>query len=254
MRLVFVIWFAAAAAAFADPSDAKKDFAAGKKAYDAGDFKKAIDLWKAGYAAKPDPIFLFNLAQAYRQAGDTENALSAYKQYLAQAPQAPNAKEVQTRIDEIEASRPEIVDEDDTVQAPTEADDGAPAEKAPLAPQKAADTPAPGRSLKLAGYVIGGAGVALVATGIAFAAQAESIQSDLQKGANAGRPWTPALTSREGSGRSAAAIADATLVIGALAVATGGVLVGVGMHQASAAKVSAWLAPSGGGVAFALTY
>ena len=42
----------------------------GRRYYDLGQFDKAIEAWQQGYDQKPDPGFLYNIAQAYRQKQD----------------------------------------------------------------------------------------------------------------------------------------------------------------------------------------
>src|SRR5262245_43807537 len=64
---------------------ARELFEQGKTSYNLGDFDKAIEQWKAGYELKADPIFLFNVAQAYRQKGDLPKAVFFYKTYLREA-------------------------------------------------------------------------------------------------------------------------------------------------------------------------
>lgn len=57
----------------------------GTTQYDLRNFKEAIELYKKGYEEAPAPFFLYNIAQAYRQLGDCNNAIFFYKRYLSQA-------------------------------------------------------------------------------------------------------------------------------------------------------------------------
>ena len=95
--------------ALADEATARKDFAAGERAYNLGEFDKAIDLFKKAYEEWPEPAFLFNVAQTYRQTGDCKQALFFYKRFLAlkqndtKKPIRPELKsEVEKRIVELE--------------------------------------------------------------------------------------------------------------------------------------------------------
>ena len=72
------------AAAPPDPAiaEAVAHFQAGRKAYNLGDFAHAAIEYKAAYDAKPDPAFLYNIAQAYRLADNPDQALVYYRSYL----------------------------------------------------------------------------------------------------------------------------------------------------------------------------
>src|SRR5262249_10894361 len=68
---------------------ARRAFEDGKKAYNIGDFDRAIELWKQAYEYRDDPIFLYNIAQAYRQKGDAQKAIFFYRAYTRESPRAP---------------------------------------------------------------------------------------------------------------------------------------------------------------------
>jgi tetratricopeptide (TPR) repeat protein len=89
-----------ASPAAADPpeSDAKRLYEAGTKAYDLGNYDKAIADYKAAYEAKNEPAFLYNLGQCYRLKNDVAQALFFYRAYLRRQPNAPNRAEVEKRI------------------------------------------------------------------------------------------------------------------------------------------------------------
>ena len=78
--LTVALW---SATAFADEASARKKYDAGERAYNLGEFHKAVELFKEAYADWPEPAFLFNIAQTYRQAGDCKQALFFYKRFLA---------------------------------------------------------------------------------------------------------------------------------------------------------------------------
>src|SRR4051812_36799474 len=91
----------AAAPAQAQAQDAEKArqlFQQGSKYYDLGQFDKAIEAWQQGYDQKPDPGFLYNIAQAYRQKQDAPKAIFFYKGYLRNSPKAHNRAEVEQKI------------------------------------------------------------------------------------------------------------------------------------------------------------
>lgn len=106
-----------AGAAIAKPKVSDKDAAAkaayeeATKAYNLGKFDKAIEAYERAYDLKPDPVFLFNIAQSHNKAGRPEKALEYYRRYLNDAPTAPNHGEVTEIVAELEkqiAPKPQI--------------------------------------------------------------------------------------------------------------------------------------------------
>ena len=92
-----------AVAQTASPEEtARQHHERGTMHYNLGQFEDAIAEYRKGYEQKPDPIFLFNIAQTYRQLGAHEKALFFYQRYFSSAPDAPNRAEVQARIAELE--------------------------------------------------------------------------------------------------------------------------------------------------------
>ncbi|MBX3154945.1 MAG: tetratricopeptide repeat protein [Deltaproteobacteria bacterium] len=101
--LAWLASVATARAALAQPAPADKTlpvdvrrvealFDEGTKHYDVGEYAKAIDAFRKAYALMPDPSFLFNLGQAYRQMRNCRDARAAYKAYLRNAPDDNRAK------------------------------------------------------------------------------------------------------------------------------------------------------------------
>ncbi len=68
--------------------------------FKAGDYDSSIAAYWAAYALKPQPIIVFNAAQAYRKAGRWAEAVTLYERYLRQEPNAPLLSEVQAYIAE----------------------------------------------------------------------------------------------------------------------------------------------------------
>ena len=108
-RLMIAAALCSSIPAFADEATARKSFEAGERAYNLGEFSKAVELFKKAYEEWPEPAFLFNMAQTYRQQGDCKQALFFYKRFLAlklndtKKPIKPELKkEVDSRIVELE--------------------------------------------------------------------------------------------------------------------------------------------------------
>ena len=78
--------------------EAHHHFDEGTKLFNLGEFVGAIVEYKAAYKARPDPVFLYNIAQAYRQSNDLAQAVFFYCSYLRTAPRAENRQEVEERV------------------------------------------------------------------------------------------------------------------------------------------------------------
>jgi tetratricopeptide (TPR) repeat protein len=77
----------------------------GTAEYRLGYYDKAASLYEEAYRLLPDPALLYNVGQAYRMAGQRDEALNAYKSYLrTSAPEAPNRDFARKRIEELEAA------------------------------------------------------------------------------------------------------------------------------------------------------
>lgn len=76
---------------------------AGRENYLAGRYALAITEFEAAYALLPEPILLYNLAQAHRKNGSPDKALLFYQRYLAAAPRARDRGEVEEKIRDLEA-------------------------------------------------------------------------------------------------------------------------------------------------------
>jgi len=94
LQLALLVAAAAPAPAHAAARDdaaeaARARYALGRTHYRAGDFAAALAEFERGYALKPAPLFLYNIAQAARQAGQLARARETYRAYLAVAPRGP---------------------------------------------------------------------------------------------------------------------------------------------------------------------
>jgi tetratricopeptide (TPR) repeat protein len=85
-----------------DAKVARQHFEDGSRLYDLGKFRDAAREYEEAYKYKPDPALLFNIGQAYRGAGATSDALTAYKSYLRRMPEAPNRVEVAGHIERLQ--------------------------------------------------------------------------------------------------------------------------------------------------------
>lgn len=88
-----------------EKAEAKAHYDQGTVHFNLDEWPQAIEEFKAAYRGFPDATFLYNIAQCYRKMGNVADALSFYKKYLRERPDAPNRGEVQKRIEELEASK-----------------------------------------------------------------------------------------------------------------------------------------------------
>jgi tetratricopeptide (TPR) repeat protein len=77
---------------------AERTFAKGQEHYQKKEYEQAIAAFTEGYGTYPDPVFLYNIAQAYRQWEKPAEAIRFYEKYLEQSPQARNRAVVEERI------------------------------------------------------------------------------------------------------------------------------------------------------------
>ena len=89
-------------AADADLASAKQHFEAGKAAYNAADYPRAIREFKAAEALRPSPILAYNIGLANEKLGRKRVAVRYFKRYLEGAPAAANRAEVDGRIAALE--------------------------------------------------------------------------------------------------------------------------------------------------------
>ena len=76
--------------------------AAGENQYRLRRFDEAIAEYRKAYELKADPVFLFNIAECYRELGRDERALFFYRRFLSTAPGAANRSEAEERVAELD--------------------------------------------------------------------------------------------------------------------------------------------------------
>jgi hypothetical protein len=172
---------AAPAWAADDVAAARAHYARGTRAYNLGKYLEAAREFELAYQAKDAPELLYNLGQAYREAGEHARAITVYRSFLRSGI-ASDAKraEVEGHIAASEkvlatAATPPVVDAPvQPVLQPT-----APVTPVVTAPPLAIEAPLPLHRrwyvwTAVAGVVVAGTAVAVaVSTGSAFPAPRE---------------------------------------------------------------------------------
>ena len=95
----------------ADDTRAKQQYKEGVALYEKGDYRAAIDKYRAADDVLHLPALPFNIAQAYRKLGDCKLALAFYRAYLELDPESKQRDAILRRVQELEdelAGRTEV--------------------------------------------------------------------------------------------------------------------------------------------------
>ena len=150
--------------------EAENAYKYGQSLYLKEDYVGAATQFKAAYDLDPDPVYLFNIAQAYRLGKKCKESGEYYRRFLADVTKAPNE----------EAVKAYIVEVDDCAKA-QEAALAPPVETKPvtdLQPQPVITDEPPSSKKRLAGYIVTGGGVALAGLGFLFMTQISGLEDD----------------------------------------------------------------------------
>src|SRR6185295_15084860 len=104
-RLLAALLFLAAPAFAQDPPSlmARQHYQKGTALFNLGEWYDAAPEYKEAYKALPEPVFLYNIAQAYRLAGDLPKAAFFYNSYAHNAKDPATKHEAELRAKKIEA-------------------------------------------------------------------------------------------------------------------------------------------------------
>ena len=160
-------------------AQAKKWFAQGQTAADAGDDVIAVRAYQCSLKFVPHGFTAYNLAQVAERVGDLEAAIRSYDQYLLLVPDAKDAQEVKDRVSALRQRLAKARQETETlpeIKSPPASSSPAVTVEPPAQPQSAPKSPAtepPSESVtttssssnyRTAAWIVyGGAGAALVA-------------------------------------------------------------------------------------------
>ena len=208
------------------PQKARELADKGRAYHDAGDYMKAVAAFKEAYVLAPSAALLFNIAQAYRLAGDCDDAAWMYRRYLDTNPGPERRSLAQTHLATVEKCghggllvvTPPVIDAKPPV----------PGSEPEVPAGNIVDATPASRTKQAALWVGIGGGVALV--GAAYfawdASDAANNVSDLYKNGGKGSD----VAKQDARGQRSSELATALGIGGGLAVATAGVLYMVGRH------------------------
>jgi tetratricopeptide (TPR) repeat protein len=239
-------------------ASAREHYREGTKLFDLRRYRDAAKEYEAAFQLKDDPALLFNIGQAYRLAGDYEDAIASYRSFLRRVSRAGNRAEVEARIHEMQellaaqkrqheappegtlppkgnVEPPRVVEPPPPVEPPRAV---APPPPALSGPSQADRTR--GRTLKIAGVTVVAVGIVALGVGAGFAALAEQASDQLNR-AKQDQPFDAALDRR---GKTDQGVAIGLLAGGGAAIVGGVALWLVGRHASR--RNSFVLAPSAG--------
>lgn len=202
-------------------------FTAGQQAYQAKDFASAASHFMDAYKLDPNPLYLFNAAQAYRLGNDCQRAMDAYQSFMQQVQeQKLNVSGTEQVHGYIEGLKVCVIN------------------------QKKAAEPSNGLAY---GLMIGG----VLAGGLALSGQLEADHQHFiaDKAADIGNG--SGVTSANSAGNAWADVALVSVIVGGAAVATGAVLWYVHHRQGKADETehaALGAAPLPGGAAVSATW
>jgi len=124
------------AAAVTPAQKAKQHYLRGEAYFKSKNFSEAMDEYQKGYLEKPDPVFIFNIAQCQRLLGNSAAAVEFYQRYLKEAPDGPGRPVAEREIAELRPPQPDGA-------SPAETPAPAVPPPGPIVPLPAAEQPAP---------------------------------------------------------------------------------------------------------------
>jgi len=219
-----------------ETNTAKEHYLKGTRAFELGAYDEAIEEYAAAYRIKDDPALLYNLGQAHRLAGHAVDALRFYKLFLAKVPETPARGEVEQKIVELQ----KLVDQQqktrnippDSVKPP-EPPTTSTTETTPPPPEVTQPPPASsaarGRTKTIVGGVVGGAGVVMIAVGIAFGVLAKDAGDKLT---SLDRSMQPFDYSQQQAGKTDQIVEGVFLGLGVAALAAGVTVLVLGQREA----------------------
>ena len=245
MRFIVLVALLSASAWAAPAADSKalglaKD---ADRLYRDNRFREAAELLQQAWQLEPTPLYLYNIARAWEQAGQPHQALESYRAYLAQPSGLTDPELVK---------RAKVVME--RLETQRRADEARADEASRLAREERRAAEAKDRATRevqqgkvneraLSAYIAGGVSVAALGTSLVFALLASGSLSSFRKATTLVDKHTLEATTR-----GQALVTDLALLVGLAAAATAIVLYPKGALTSPAQPaVSLQLTPAPGG-------
>lgn len=230
----------AAQPAQSDPNlaSAAELYAQGKRHFDIADYPAAIASWKQAYLISSEPLLLFNIAQAYRLAGDCAQANLFYQNYRRVEPKPSNQVELDIAAAKCAGAQPASAP--DTVPGPAPVSPSAEpltsvSQPVTSVPSTVDSGPAtPGRKYRIAGLaIVGVGGISTIASVVSvFSARSHADTVSTQR---TGTTWSSRLADTERDGQGAQTRARVFGAVAVAAIVGGGALWWYGRSQSRVA-------------------
>ncbi len=208
------------------PNKARELAAKGRAAHDAGNYSAAIEAFREAYVLAPSAGLLFNIAQAYRLAGNCDESAWMYRRFLDTNPNPDQRSVAETQLGIVERCGSGGL----RVTVPKPKLDAAKVPEPQLAITEA-PTPPVSRGSRYKTFGVGTAigGGVLLAGAAAFAYDAHDASKQVAAIYKRGGTWDD-IEDIDARGQRSATIATVLGVGGGIAVVTGAVLYGLGRH------------------------
>jgi tetratricopeptide (TPR) repeat protein len=222
----------------------KEHYEKATRLYNVGKYQEAIGEYEAAYLVSADPVMLFNIAQCHRLNNQPDEAARFYKNYLRNAPGAPNREDVERKIGEMERlseerrrggtppvqpsaptpTPPPLSAPGPTPASPPPLTTGSPPPATPTSPGEpslVSETAPPPRPSRVLPYTMLISGGVLLATSVLFGAVAASKAQQIEDRAKEQMPiFDTAAKKIQDDGKAASGVA---VVTGLAGLAAGGV-------------------------------
>ncbi len=181
------------------------------KAYREGRFQDAVDKLLEARRLKNEPVLLYNLARAYEALGKPQEAADAYQGYLHEEPNAPDRKALEAKIVTLRQQAAELAAARKEPPPPRPPNnENTPPSPSPVPPEREDDATA------IVPWIIAGAGVAAIGTGLVLGAIAQSKHDDA-----VAEPSQQAAAGMQDDAEGYARASTITIVAGAIVAALG---------------------------------
>jgi tetratricopeptide (TPR) repeat protein len=231
MRLLWIVAVIISLAADAVAQTAEDLYTQGQEAYDRKNYAEAIERWQASYRMSNEEALFFNIGQAQRLSGDCHGAVESYRRFTQSDPDPSSeqhklAEYFVRDLGRVCAPSPKL----DIAPVRT-VDDGIRSAESRPVDSRPVDS-SRGKTLKISGLVIGGTGLATLATGIYLGRHAQSIGDEVTAACRTSCDWS-AWKDRDVQGQRYSTIGRGLAVTGGIGIAGGVALYYLGMRQGS---------------------
>jgi tetratricopeptide (TPR) repeat protein len=231
---ILVALVAVSAVAYADPNaQAKAHFKQGRDYQEQGYYAKAAEEYKAAYELDRRPEMLFNIAQAYRLAGDCDESAWMYRRFLDTNPVGDHRTLAESHLASVEKCGSGGL----RVTAPTPKQDALAVPEPATSVVTYSDPDRRSRTYKRVGLGTAIGGGALLAGAAIFAFDSYDASKTVAETYQHGGKWDD-IKDVDARGKRSATIATVMGVGGGLAVVSGAVLFAVGRHYEQAQRVA----------------